>query len=92
LLVTGIRAEMERQGVQFGAKLWGKLKTVVQMGAIPIIILALTLAPQAAIPGGWVSWLNHTLAILMVVTTLFSSVPYVKQAVSWMSRDDAGES
>ncbi|MDX1682770.1 MAG: CDP-diacylglycerol--glycerol-3-phosphate 3-phosphatidyltransferase, partial [Phycisphaeraceae bacterium] len=38
LLVTGIRGEMESQGHAFGAKFIGKVKTVVQLVAIPFLL------------------------------------------------------
>ena len=46
LLIQWLRSLMEGQGVAFGAKWAGKLKTVLQCAAIVAVLLALALRPE----------------------------------------------
>lgn len=83
LLVTSIRGEMESQGTQFGAKLSGKLKTVLQLVAIPIILLLVWLDPFQ--PGhAWMGVVRDVLVYAIVVATVVSGWPYVVAAVRSM--------
>ncbi len=80
LLVTGIRGELESRGLKCGAKISGKLKTLLQSVGIPVIIGAVALDPQA--PGHeWMRWLRDGLAYGMTVVTVISGVPYVTGAM-----------
>lgn len=85
LLVTGIRGDMESRGVQFGAKLSGKLKAVLQLVAIPIVIGLIWLDPR--LPGhAWMGWLRDVLVYLCVGVTLISGWPYVMASARAMKR------
>lgn len=79
LLVTGIRGEMESCGIQFGAKLWGKLKTVLQLIAIPVVLLTVWQHPTA--PGHtWMALLRDVLVYATVIVTVVSGLPYITSA------------
>ncbi|MEX0653152.1 MAG: CDP-diacylglycerol--glycerol-3-phosphate 3-phosphatidyltransferase [Phycisphaeraceae bacterium] len=84
LLVTGVRGELESQGIQFGANLSGKLKMVLQSTTIPIVLLIVYFDPQ--LPGhAWMNWVRDILVYLTVIVTLISGVPYFVHAVRVMT-------
>lgn len=83
LLVTSIRGQMESQGVKFGAQLWGKIKTVLQLIAVPIIILLVWLDPFKA-GHEWMGYVRDVLVYACVVATVFSGWPYVVSAIKAM--------
>jgi CDP-diacylglycerol--glycerol-3-phosphate 3-phosphatidyltransferase len=79
LVVTAVRAEMERTGHDFSAGLSGKLKMVLQCGAIALELFV-RCAPGASVGGidlrqaaGVVTW-------AAVVTTIYSGVEYLVSA------------
>ena len=79
LVVTAVRAEMERTGHDFSAGLSGKLKMVLQCGAIALELFV-RCAPGASFGGidlrqaaGIVTW-------AAVVTTIYSGVEYLVSA------------
>ncbi len=75
LLVTGIRDEFESRGVKFGAKFVGKLKTTIQLVAVPIALLIVHLGPNPA------TALFRDLGMhLVVLVTVVSGIPYVISA------------
>lgn len=78
LLVTVIRSFLEAEGVDFSAKMAGKLKMVFQCAAVVASLLALSWT--AEVP----AWLTYTvvgLAWLSVVSTVYSGAGYVFQAI-----------
>lgn len=79
LLVTGIRGEMESDGLRFGASVYGKLKTLVQSIVIPFILGIVALDPE--LPGReWMKWVRDPMVYTMVVVTFLSGVPYILRA------------
>jgi CDP-diacylglycerol--glycerol-3-phosphate 3-phosphatidyltransferase len=85
LLVTSIRGEMESQGVKFGAKLSGKLKTTCQLVVIPAVILLVWCDPKQ--PGhAWMAYVRDVLVYACVVITIISGLPYVTAAVRAMKK------
>ncbi len=80
LLVTGIRGEMESRGVEFGAKLAGKLKTILQLVTTPIILLIIWLDPYRNEQWAWAAWLRDGLVYATVAITVISALPYVTGA------------
>jgi CDP-diacylglycerol--glycerol-3-phosphate 3-phosphatidyltransferase len=74
LLIQGLRSHLEGQGQAFGARMAGKLKTVVQCLSISAVLYCLTLAPSA--PWAWF-WLRDGLTWLAVGLTLYSGVSYI---------------
>lgn len=77
LLVTGIRGEMEGQGSQFGANLFGKLKMILQSTAIPVVLLVVWLDPQQH---RWAAITRDVLVYTTVAVTVLSGWPYILAA------------
>ena len=78
MLVTVLRSYIEQQGIDFSAKMPGKLKMVFQCGAAVAALVALQYEP-ADVP----SWVNTTLIgflVLTVVFTVYSGAGYVRSA------------
>ena len=79
LLVTGIRGEMEGRGIKFGANIFGKLKTLLQCIGIPFLIGIVAVGPNAEGRGWWV-YVQWFWAYGIVITTVLSGIPYVRNA------------
>ncbi len=80
LLVTGIRDEMESRGVRFGARISGKLKTLLQVIVIPFLLGIAALDPRQ--PGReWMAWVRDILVYATVIVTAVSGIPYVTSAI-----------
>ncbi|MFP4143975.1 MAG: CDP-diacylglycerol--glycerol-3-phosphate 3-phosphatidyltransferase [Phycisphaeraceae bacterium] len=88
LLVTGIRGELEGQGVQFGAGPAGKLKMILQSVAVPVVLLIVLIDPRGD-GWRWLSWVRDAIVYLTVFVTVVSGIPYVFRAASSMAA--AGE-
>ncbi len=72
LLIQGLRSLLEGQGQPFGAKMAGKLKTLVQCLAISAILLCLATSPSSALV------LTRDLLIWLAVgLTVYSGLGYV---------------
>jgi CDP-diacylglycerol---glycerol-3-phosphate 3-phosphatidyltransferase len=74
LLIQGLRSLLEGQGQAFGARMAGKLKTVVQCLSISAILLCLSLEPSAPIV---LAWLRDGLTWLAVGLTVYSGASYI---------------
>jgi CDP-diacylglycerol--glycerol-3-phosphate 3-phosphatidyltransferase len=75
LLIQGLRSHLEGQGQAFGARMAGKLKTVVQCLSISAVLFCLGLELSS-----WSSplvWLRDGLTWLAVALTLYSGFSYV---------------
>jgi CDP-diacylglycerol--glycerol-3-phosphate 3-phosphatidyltransferase len=79
LLVTGIRDEMESQGVKFGAQMPGKLKAVLQLIVIPVVLFIVWCDPRAQ-GHEWMCWLRDGLVYATVAATVLSGIPYLTSA------------
>lgn len=79
LLVTVIRSFLEGEGVDFSAKMAGKLKMVFQCLAVVVSLLALSMQPS---PPVWVGPLLTGAAWLAVGSTIYSGAGYVLQAIN----------
>lgn len=78
LLVTVIRGFLEGEGVDFSAKMAGKLKMVFQCAAAVASLLALSFGDQTP------PWLQMSLLVLVwlaVISTIHSGAGYVWQAM-----------
>ena len=84
LLVTVIRSFLEGEGVDFSAKMAGKLKMVFQCAAVVASLLVLYLGPESP---AWLNLLLWALVWLAVLATVYSGVGYVAQALRIMSPD-----
>lgn len=78
LLVTVIRSFLEGEGVDFSAKMAGKLKMVFQCAAAIVSLWALSMG--AGVPN-WLSLTLLTTAWLAVLSTIYSGAGYVLQAI-----------
>jgi CDP-diacylglycerol--glycerol-3-phosphate 3-phosphatidyltransferase len=85
LVVTAVRAEMERMGHDFSAGLSGKLKMVLQCAAVALELAARTW-PEAAIGGVELRTAATGAAWAAVITTAWSGVEYLAKAGSLMAR------
>ena len=77
LLVTSIRAALESIGIDFSAQRTGKLKMILQVIAIPVILIAVYLDPTDK------PWLRITRDITVYATvaaTILSGIPYITGA------------
>ena len=75
LLIQGLRSHLEGQGQPFGARMAGKLKTVVQCLSISVVLLCLGLEPSAPLDS--CCWIRDGLTWLAVALTLYSGLIYV---------------
>jgi CDP-diacylglycerol--glycerol-3-phosphate 3-phosphatidyltransferase len=73
LLIQGLRSHLEGRGQAFGARLAGKLKTVVQCFSICLILLCLALLPSKS-EVLW--WTRDGLTWLAVFLTIYSGLSY----------------
>ncbi len=85
LLVTGIRGELEGQGIAFGANIFGKLKMVLQSAAVPLVLFFVWLDPHDS-DHQWVRIARDTLVYATVIVTVISGLPYIKQAFAVMKK------
>jgi CDP-diacylglycerol--glycerol-3-phosphate 3-phosphatidyltransferase len=81
LLVTAIRGELEGRGIKFGAKIWGKLKTILQLIAIPTIIAIVWLDPFKQ-GHEWMRYVRMVMVYATVVVTVISGIPYINAAAA----------
>ncbi|MBI1373404.1 MAG: hypothetical protein GC159_11800 [Phycisphaera sp.] len=88
LFVTGIRGELESAGHKFGAKLFGKLKMVLQSVAIPLVLLIIWLDP---ITHPWLGHARNGLVYATVIVTILSGLPYLRGARIAMKTVQRGE-
>ncbi len=76
LLVTGIRGEVEKLGVSFGANWFGKVKMILQSVVVPVVLVIVMIDPTR--PGNaWLGWLRDVLVYATVLATVVSGLPYV---------------
>ena len=74
LLIQGLRSHLEGRGQAFGARMAGKLKTVVQCLSICLVLLCLALLPSEP---RILWWSRDGLTWLAVILTLYSGISYV---------------
>jgi len=77
LLVTVIRSFLEGEGIDFSAKMAGKLKMVFQCAAVAVSLLVLAMPLAEGEPAGWLRYLLVTFAWLAVLSTIYSGIGYV---------------
>jgi len=95
-LVSGLRSFLESRGVAFGAAWSGKVKMLVQSITIPLVILYEANFATASAEGGpgrvdtamantgfadAVYWTTVTFLALTLITTIYSSIGYVRRAI-----------
>ncbi|WP_437185051.1 CDP-diacylglycerol--glycerol-3-phosphate 3-phosphatidyltransferase [Planctomicrobium sp. SH668] len=79
MFITGLRSVLEGQGIDFSAKLSGKLKMVLQSVVIPLCIISLSPAFQSALGENLMTYLKVRDILLwaMVLITLYSGIEYI---------------
>ncbi len=86
LLVTAVRGEIEGRGIQFGANIWGKLKTILQLTTVPVVLAIVWFDPFA--PGHeWTIYPRNFLVYSTVIATLLSGWPYLTGAMTVMKQE-----
>jgi len=75
LLVTGIRGEVEKAGISFGANWYGKLKMILQSVVVPVVLVIVMIDPNRD-GYAWLGWTRDALVYLTVVVTVLSGLPY----------------
>jgi len=88
LLVTAIRAEMERTGHDFSAAFSGKLKMVLQCAAIALELLARA-APGTEVAGVGSSTLAAAAAWAAVTATVWSGAEYLVAARGMLTESES---
>ncbi len=78
LLIQGLRSLLEGKGQPFGARMTGKLKTVVQCASIAAVLLVLWL--RLPVPSTS-SMIRDGLTWLAVALTIYSGLVYIKIAL-----------
>lgn len=76
LLVTGIRGEVEKAGVSFGANWYGKVKMILQSVVVPVVLVIVMIDPTRD-GREWLGWVRDVLVYLTVIFTVISGMPYV---------------
>jgi len=90
LIVTAVRAEMERVGQDFSAGFSGKIKMVLQCAAIFFALAALAW-PMAAVGGASLRQVAHTTAWAAVVATVYSGFAYLVAARGILTAAESSE-
>jgi len=85
LVVTAVRAEMERTGHDFSAALSGKLKMLLQCAAIAVELFARA-RPDWAVGGVAVGQFARLTAWAAVVSTIHSGLVYLAAARGMLAR------
>ncbi|MEM7626804.1 MAG: CDP-alcohol phosphatidyltransferase family protein [Planctomycetota bacterium] len=80
LLVTGIRGEVEKAGIAFGANWVGKLKMILQSVVVPVVLVIVMIDP-AREGWGWLGWVRDVLVYATVIATVLSGLPYITGAM-----------
>lgn len=83
-IVSGIRMLASNKGVVVAADMWGKLKTVVQMVALPVCLIysyLLTLVKEGVNVVNWLEltfmYSSYILIVLATVLTIVSGINYL---------------
>jgi CDP-diacylglycerol--glycerol-3-phosphate 3-phosphatidyltransferase len=87
LIITSLRSYLESFGARFGADWLGKLKMVLQCGAVLMIFIALESPnwfPQAT---GACAWTRDVLIYAMLAATLLSGLQYLVRAALLLRKE-----
>lgn len=78
MYITSLRGFLEQQGIDFSAKLIGKLKLILQAVAIPVCMLSLE---EVFAQNDSFIIMRNTLVIGTVLITIYSGIDYTKRGV-----------
>jgi CDP-diacylglycerol--glycerol-3-phosphate 3-phosphatidyltransferase len=89
LIITGLRSFMENRGASFGADWLGKIKMVLQCGALFAIFVALEVRAEEAYAEGSVWWVVIRDAFIwsMLASTALSGLQYLWRAAMALRTD-----
>lgn len=90
LVVTAVRAEMERSGLDFSAAFSGKLKMVLQCAAIALELVARAW-PGQTVEGVEIRTLAVAAAWIAVASTVWSGVEYLVAARGMLTTREPGD-
>jgi CDP-diacylglycerol--glycerol-3-phosphate 3-phosphatidyltransferase len=92
LIITGLRSFMENRGASFGADWLGKIKMVLQCGALFAIFVALEVRANEAYDNGFVWWVVIRDAFIwsMLAATALSGLQYLWRAALALRMDMDG--
>jgi CDP-diacylglycerol--glycerol-3-phosphate 3-phosphatidyltransferase len=76
MIVSGLRSFAEAQGIAFGANLWGKIKMVIQSGAV---VTAQVYAAHFT-RWEWSRWFTVVVMAIMLAATVISGATYCVEA------------
>jgi CDP-diacylglycerol--glycerol-3-phosphate 3-phosphatidyltransferase len=85
LIVTALRGHLEVTGVKFPARLFGKLKMILQSIGVPVILLIVWLDPETP-THRWLHVARDALVYAIVAVTVASGWPYVRAAAALLKR------
>ncbi|MEO0515456.1 MAG: CDP-diacylglycerol--glycerol-3-phosphate 3-phosphatidyltransferase [Planctomycetota bacterium] len=80
LLVTGIRGEVEKAGIDFSANWIGKLKMILQSVVVPVVLVIVMIDPNRD-GYEWLGWVRDVLVYATVIATVLSGLPYITGGV-----------
>lgn len=80
LLVTGIRGEVEKAGIAFGANWVGKLKMILQSVVVPVVLIIVMIDPNRD-GCEWLGGVRDVLVYATVIATVLSGLPYITGAM-----------
>ncbi|MEM1109331.1 MAG: CDP-diacylglycerol--glycerol-3-phosphate 3-phosphatidyltransferase [Planctomycetota bacterium] len=88
LLVTGIRGEVEKAGIDFSANWIGKLKMILQSVVVPVVLVVVMIDPNRDPGNGyaWLGWVRDVLVYATVIATVLSGLPYVTGGIRAFKR------
>jgi CDP-diacylglycerol--glycerol-3-phosphate 3-phosphatidyltransferase len=89
LIITGLRSFMENRGATFGADWLGKIKMVLQCGALFAIFVALEVKAEALSADGFPLWLiiRDVFIWSMLAATALSGLQYLWRAAMTLRMD-----
>lgn len=78
MFITGLRSVLEGSGVDFSAKLSGKLKMILQSAVLPLCLLSLSPTFRDALGSTFTPflWVRDLLLWCMVIVTVYSGLEY----------------
>lgn len=86
--VTSIRAALESRGIDCSARWSGKLKMILQVVAVPVVLIVVWIDPLTHEPARWV---RDVVVWATVAATIVSGLPYISGAIR-AAKGDAADS
>jgi CDP-diacylglycerol--glycerol-3-phosphate 3-phosphatidyltransferase len=87
LVITGLRSFLENRGATFGADWLGKIKMVLQCGALFAIFVALEVPRWSGVDAGFLNVVRDVFIYAMLLATLLSGLQYLWRAALLLRTD-----